>query len=315
MQMKRAMSFLTISHPGGQLLLPALIQKMNKLLLKRLLLTVLVIAVSASALLAQVDVTGRVTDARDNSGLSGVNVTVKGTRTGTTTDRDGRFRISAPANSVLVFSSVGFAEKEVRVTDGIINVSLDLAQQNLREVVVTGYTTQTRKQYTGSITKISGDEVNLQPIASLEQLLQGKSSGLLIQSQSGQPGSAASVTIRGKGSVLGGTQPLYIMDGIQITAADFQTINPADIETYNVLKDAVATAQYGSRGANGVIVVTTKKGANAKTKINYDYQYGVQSLPESKLKLLTSAEKLDYEVNYDRPDGLNPFGWTQEDID
>ncbi len=282
---------------------------------KRLLLLFFVMLSLSSSLLAQTEVTGRVTDARDNSALSGVNVAVKGTRTGTTTDRDGRFRLSVPANATLVFSNVGFAEKEVSVTGGTMNVSLDIAQQNLREVVVTGYTTQTRKQYTGSISKVAGDEVNLQPIASLEQLLQGKSPGLLIQSQSGQPGSAASVTVRGKGSVLGGTQPLYIMDGIQITAADFQGINPADIETYNVLKDAVATAQYGSRGANGVIVVTTKKGQNAKTKINYDYQYGVQSLPESRLKLMTSAEKLDYEVNYDRPDGLNPFGWTQADID
>ena len=283
--------------------------------MKRLFVLLFALVTTAYSLYAQVDVSGRVTDARDNSPLSGVNVTVKGSRTGTATDRDGRFRISAPANSILVFSNVGFAEKEARITGGNLDVSLDLAQQNLSEVVVTGYTTLNKKQYTGSVAKVSGEEVNLQPIASLEQLLQGKTPGLLIQSQSGQPGSAASVTIRGKGSVLGGTQPLYIMDGTQITAADFSTINPADIETYSVLKDAVATAQYGSRGANGVIVVTTKKGRNAKTVINYDYQYGVQQLPKSKLVLMNSAEKIDYEVNYDRPDGLNPFGWSQAEID
>ena len=130
--------------------------------------------------------------------------------------------------------------------------------------MITGYTTQTKRQYTGSVSKIDGSEVNLQPIASLEQLLQGKSPGLLIQSQSGQPGSAASVTIRGKGSVLGGTQPLYIVDGIEVTRGRFPGINPGDIESYNVLKDAVTTSQYGSRGANGVIVVTTKRGQKYK---------------------------------------------------
>jgi TonB-dependent starch-binding outer membrane protein SusC len=283
--------------------------------MKRLFVLLFALVTTAYTLYAQVDVSGRVTDARDNSPLSGVNVTVKGSRTGTATDRDGRFRISASSNAVLVFSNVGFADKEARITGGALNISLDLVQQNLQEVIVTGYTTQNKKQYTGSVAKVSGDDVNLQPIASLEQLLQGKTPGLLVQSQSGQPGSAASVTIRGKGSVLGGTQPLYIMDGSQITAADFATINPGDIETYSILKDAVATAQYGSRGANGVIVITTKKGKNAKTVINYDYQYGVQQLPKSKVILMNSAEKLDYEVNYDRPDGLNPFGWSPDEID
>ncbi len=283
--------------------------------MKRLLLIFLVLFATTATVFAQRDVSGRVTDARDNSPLPGVSVTVKGTRTGTTTGTDGRFRLSVPANATLVFSIVGFEEKEVKASGGEIVLSMDVAQQSLREVVITGYTTQTRKQYTGSVGKVSGDDVTTQPIASLEQLIQGKTPGVLIQSQSGQPGSAASVTIRGKGSVLGGTQPLYIMDGVQITAADFATINPADIETYNILKDAVATAQYGSRGANGVIVITTKRGRNAKTVINYDYQYGVQELPKSKLELMSSAEKLNYEVNYDRPDGLNPFGWSPDEID
>lgn len=265
---------------------------------------------------AQTQVSGIVTDARDNAPLPGVSVSVKGTRTGTTTGADGRYSISAPANATLVFSIVGYTSQEVSIAGGQFNVQLQEAESNdLREVIITGYTTQTKRTYTGSATKVSGAEVNLQPIASLEQLLQGKSPGLLIQSQSGQPGSAANVTIRGKGSVLGGTQPLYIVDGIQVTAADFGTINPTDIETYNVLKDAVSTSQYGSRGANGVIVVTTKRGRNAKTVINYDYQYGVQQMPESKLKLMNSREKLDYEMNYDRPDGLNPFGWTQAEAD
>lgn len=269
----------------------------------------------AALIWAQTDVRGKVTDARDNAPLSGVSVTVKGSRTGTTTNQTGDYFLSAPANATLVFSIVGFTSQEVPVSSGSFDIKLAVVQNDLQEVVITGYTSLNKKQYTGSVSKVSGEDVRLQPVASFEQLLQGKSTGLLVQSQSGQPGSAASVTIRGKGSVLGGTQPLYIVDGIQVAAADFQSINPADIETYNVLKDAVSTSQYGSRGANGVIVVTTRRGRNAKTVINYDYQYGVQQLPESKLKLMNSAEKIDYEMNYDRPEGRNPFGWTQAEAD
>jgi len=132
---------------------------------RTLLFSLLILALSASAF-AQQDVTGIVTDARDNSPLSGVSVFVKGTRTGTTTGKDGRFRISAPANSVLVFSFTGFSDKEAAVDGSTLNVSLAVSQTSLQEVVVTGYTTQTKKQYTGSVSKVAGSEVNLQPVAS-----------------------------------------------------------------------------------------------------------------------------------------------------
>src|SRR5690349_4500521 len=163
---------------------------------------------------------------------------------------------------------------------------------SLSEVVITGYTTQTRRQSPGSISRIKADEIKMQPVGSFEQQLQGKAQGLLVQVGSGQPGAAADVTIRGKTSVLGSTQPLYIVDGIQITAADFQSMNPSDFESINILKDAVATAQYGSRGANGVIVITTRRGVNSKTKVTYDFQYGIGRLPENKLELMTSKEKI-----------------------
>jgi TonB-linked SusC/RagA family outer membrane protein len=255
----------------------------------------------------------------NNQPLAGATVNVKATNTNVVTDADGNFTITAPLNSTLVISYSGYQTVERTFNGTQVNdvvIVLKPVESSLAEVVVTGYTTQTRRQYTGSVARISGAEVALQPIASLEQLLQGKSPGLLIQSQSGQPGSAASVTIRGKGSVLGGTQPLFIVDGIQVTEADFQGLNPADIESYNVLKDAVTTSQYGSRGANGVIVVTTKRGANGKTRFTYDVQYGVQVLPKNKLVLMTPAQHLDYEVNYDRPIyGLNPFGWSPGDVD
>lgn len=285
--------------------------------MKRLLLLVaLTITVFLNAG-AQREVTGKVADARDGAGLPGASVRVKGKSTGTSTAADGTYRIQAGSNETLVFSSIGFIEKEMAASAAIVDVALEFADQPiLREVVITGYTTQSRREATASIGKISGADVKFQPVASFDQLLQGKTPGVLIQSQSGQPGAAASnITIRGKGSVLASTQPLFIVDGIQVTGADFQSINPADIETYSVLKDAVATSQYGSRGANGVIVVTTRRGANGKTKISYDFQYGIGQLPKNKLRLMNSKEKIKFETEYDHPYGMNFYGWTPEEAD
>ncbi|MDB5202378.1 MAG: TonB-dependent receptor [Ferruginibacter sp.] len=265
---------------------------------------------------AQRVVSGIVTDAQDGSLLSGVSVRISGSGGGTSTAIDGRYSLTVPDNARLLFSLVDYADLSIMSGTGTsLNVSLTQVRKNLQEVVVTGYNTQTRRQSTSSIARVAGDDVKSQPIGSFEQMLQGKAPGILIQSQSGQPGSAATVTIRGKGSVLGSTDPLYIMDGVQISSSDFQSVNASDIETYNVLKDAMGTAQYGSRGANGVIVITTKRGVNKKTVVNYDVQFGVAQLPKSKLELFTSAEKIDYELNYDRPDGKNPFGWTPEQAD
>ncbi len=285
--------------------------------MKRLQLLLAMMIMFSSIAFAQREVTGRVTDARDGSALAGASVRVKGNSSGTSTDADGRFRIQVPANGVLLVSSIGFTEKEIIVTGATVDIVLNVADQgNLREVVVVGYTTQSRREATASVGKVDGALVKFQPIASFDQLLQGKSTGVLIQAQSGQPGAAASnITIRGKGSVLASTQPLFIVDGIQVTGADFQSLNPADVESYSILKDAVGTSQYGSRGANGVIVVTTRRGANAKTRITYDYQYGIGQLPENKLRLMTSAEKINFELNYDHPYGMNFYGWSPAEAD
>jgi len=259
-------------------------------------------------------ITGKVTDA-NGAPLSGVSVTVKGGKRGTTTGPDGQFRISAPAGSVLVISNVGYADREVSVENASANIILEQSSRSLQEVIVTGYGTQNKKQVTGSISKISGDEIKMQPLGSFDKALQGKIPGLLSLSQSGQPGSPAVVTIRGQGSINGSTDPLYIIDGVQVNAGDFATINPGDIESFTILKDAASTAIYGSRGANGVIVITTKRGVSGKTKVDYDFQYGYSELPTDRLKLMTSAEKLQYEF-YDRPDfGPNPFGWTPAEVD
>jgi TonB-linked SusC/RagA family outer membrane protein len=261
-------------------------------------------------------VTGSVTQSDDGAPLAGVTVTVKGTNDATSTGPDGSFSISVSgANPVLVFSSVGFLTKEVTVGSGPVNVQLSKGSSSMEEVVVTGYTQQARRKLTGSVARVVGDEIKLQPVGSFDKALQGKVPGLLSQSQTGQPGAAAQVVIRGKGSLQGTIAPLFIIDGVQVTAADFSSLNPGDIETYSVLKDASAVAIYGSRGANGVIVITTKRGASGKTQVNYDFQYGYSELPDNKLRLMTSAEKLQYEF-YDRPFyGDNPFQWTPAEVD
>lgn len=282
--------------------------------MKKIPLLIVMIIACCSFALAQQVVTGKVTDA-NGTPLAGVSVSVKGGKRGTTTGPDGTFRISAPSGAVLVFTNVGYTDKEVSVANGSGNIILEQSARSLQEVIVTGYGTQNKKQVTGSISKISGDEIKMQPLGSFDKALQGKIPGLLSQSQSGQPGSPAVVTIRGQGSINGSTDPLYIIDGVQVNAGDFATINPGDIESFTVLKDASSTAIYGSRGANGVIVITTKRGISGKTRIDYDFQYGYSELPTDRLKLMTSAEKLQYEF-YDRPDyGPNPFGWTPAEVD
>lgn len=286
--------------------------------MKKIYLVVMALLGSFMLLQAQRSVTGKVADAKDGMPLAGVTVGLKDGRSLGITDAQGNFSVQVPQGSrSLLLSMIGFADMEVTIGTTPLDIKMSAGKTvALTEVIVTGYTTQSRREATASVAKISGQEVKLQPIASFDQLLQGKAPGVLVQSQSGQPGSSASnITIRGKGSVLASTQPLFIVDGIQVTGADFQSISPADIENYSILKDAVATSQYGSRGANGVIVVTTKRGANTKTKINYDFQYGIGQLPENKLKLMSSAEKIHFERDYDHLYGSNFFGWTDAEAD
>jgi len=282
--------------------------------MKKRILLLAIVCIAFFSVNAQREVTGRVTDANGGP-LVGVSVNIKGTSKGTATGPDGIFRLLAAPDNVIVFTIIGYADKEVTADNTSLTVVMEQSQRSLTEVVINGYAPQNKRQVAGSIAKLSGDEVKLTPIGSFDKALQGRVPGLLSQSQSGQPGAAAVVTIRGKGSINGNNTPLYIIDGIQVNAADFATINPGDIESYNILKDATSTSIYGSRGANGVIVITTKKGVSGKTQVNYDFQYGSSQLPTNKLKLMNSAEKLQYEF-YDRPDnGPNPFGWTPDEVD
>jgi TonB-dependent starch-binding outer membrane protein SusC len=257
-------------------------------------------------------VSGKVTSMEDGGGLPGVNVMLKGSNIGTTTDLNGSYRISIPsAGGVLIFSFIGLATEEVNVgSRSIIDVSMKNDLKQLSEVVVTGYATQTQREVVGSVTAINARTISEMPMATFDQALQGRAPGVLIQAQSGQPGAAANVLIRGRGSVLGSNNPLFILDGIEISAGDFATLNQNDFESISVLKDAISTSQYGSRGANGVIVITTKKGQTGKAKLNYDVQTGFSRAPINRLELMNSAEKLEYELA-----NGNPYDWTPAELE
>ena len=219
-------------------------------------------------------ITGKVADENDE-GLPGVNILVKGTTIGTVTDVDGNYRLTvSDAAAVLVFSSVGYETEEVIVgTQNTINLKMTPDVQSLSEIVVVGYGTQERAKVTGAISTISSEEINALPVPSLDAALQGRAAGVTV-TNTGAPGANPIVRIRGIGTV-GNNDPLYVIDGMP--AGGLNSINPNDIESISILKDASTAAIYGSRGANGVIMVTTKKGTEGRTRVNIDSYYGIQN--------------------------------------
>jgi TonB-linked SusC/RagA family outer membrane protein len=228
---------------------------------------------------------GKVTDDK-GVGIPQASVLVKGTTVGTTTAADGSFSISIPATGkTLVVSSLNFSPQEVSITGKTaVTVSLTSSSQNLEEVVVVGYGTQRKSEVTSSISKVSGDQVANTPLSSVDQALQGKAAGVQSVTFSGQPGANQAIRIRGIGSYSASAQPLFVVDGIQINSGDLSRettttnvlaqLNPDDVESISILKDASATSIYGARGANGVIVITTKGGKAGKTKFNVSTEVG-----------------------------------------
>jgi TonB-dependent starch-binding outer membrane protein SusC len=194
-------------------------------------------------------------------------------------------------------SYVGFETQEVSIGNGNVEIRLVVNSKEGIEVVVTGYKARSKREFAGSAGVVQGEKIRATPIASFDQILQGNTTGISVRANSGQPGNAGSVIIRGRGSLAGSDEPIYIVDGIQIAAADFSLINPNDIENVSVLKDAVAASVYGSRGGNGVIVVTTKKGKEGKTNLEIDSYVGFSTFPELRdFRLMNSNEKIDYEL-------------------
>jgi len=257
--------------------------------MRKLVTIALCVVLAVTQIAAQTrTVRGKITDDK-NSPIPNASVLVKGTTTGTTSGADGSFSINvAPTAKVLVISSLNFTTQEVGIgAKTSINVALVSSAENLQEVVVVGYGTQKKSEATSSISKVSGEKVANVPLSSVDQVLQGKVAGLQSVTFSGQPGANQSIRIRGIGSYTASAQPLYVIDGIQINSGDLSRattttnvlaqLNPDDIESVSVLKDAAATSIYGSRGGNGVIVITTKKGKAGKTKFNVSAEVGNNS--------------------------------------
>lgn len=256
--------------------------------------------------LAQTVITGQVTDA-DGNALANASVTIQGSKTGTTTANDGSYRISVPAGTkALVFSYTGMRTQTVPINGrSAINVSLILSGNTLDEVVVTGINRVRRSQYAGAATKIQENDIKNRPFGSLDQALQGLAPGLVVLTSSGQPGTSATTIIRGQGSIEGGTEPLYIVDGVPMEQGVFQGLNPNDFVSIDVLRDATATALYGSRASAGVIVVTTRRGTPGKLKVSYSGQFGVKSKPDFAFRPMNTTELFKAQSDYGKVTGDN----------
>jgi TonB-dependent starch-binding outer membrane protein SusC len=250
-----------------------------------------------------IQVTGVVTDEQDVP-LPGVSVLVKNTTTGTTTDGEGKFSISAPdQNSILVFSFIGYEVQEVTVGEQTsVNIRMQPDITSLDEVVVIGYGEVKKSDLTGSVASIKSEDINAYPATNLMQSLAGRAPGVQIMQNTGAPGSPLSVRIRGTNSVLGGNEPLYVVDGFPYSGGP-TLLNNADIESIEVLKDASATAIYGSRGANGVVIITTKRGKSGATRVEYDGYYGWQQL-RKKIDLMNAREYAEFYNEQAANDGV-----------
>jgi TonB-dependent starch-binding outer membrane protein SusC len=256
---------------------PAFSQLFGALKRTALILTLLILAM-LPAMAQNVTVKGRITNEK-NQPVVGASVVVKGTTTGTATDNDGQYQISAPANGTLVISSIGYPDKEIAIANQTTHdISLTANSSDLEQVVVVGYGTQRREAVTGSVASIGGDKLRDIPSPNISQSLQGRLPGVDISQTSTRPGATMQIRIRGIRSLTADNNPLIVLDGIPFIGS-LADINPNDIKTIDVLKDASATAIYGSRGANGVILITTDKGSrNRKPRINYSGYHGIQTV-------------------------------------
>jgi TonB-dependent starch-binding outer membrane protein SusC len=252
-------------------------------------------------------VNGQVRDSESGDPLFGVGVLEKGTVNGTLTDFDGRFTLTVPDGSIIVITYVGYQTQEVVANANEISVILELGLQ-LQEFVVTGYQEIAREKMTGSVATITPASLEKFSMTSFDQILQGKAPGLLVLGGSGQPGAPAGrVQIRGQGSIAGGNAPIYIVDGIPLNYSNYSALNSRDFESISVLKDASSASLYGARGANGVIVVTTKKGRPGQTAVNYSTSFGFSTFIEPNYGVMSSSEKLALE-NYYASIGLQGVG-------
>ena len=273
-------------------------------LLRTVVLTLCLFMGVGLAAAAQLTVKGTVTQASDGEPLAGVSIVVKGTSQGVTTDFDGNYTITVEEGTTLVFSYVGCQTREIKATQSHMDVDLLDNAEVLDEVVVVGYGVQKKKLVTGATAQIKGEEIAKLNTTSPLQAMQGQLPGVNISSSSGQPGSGMKVTIRGLGTI-GNASPLYLIDGI---GGDISTLNPNDIESIDVLKDAASAAIYGAQAANGVVLITTKQGKEGRTKVTFDGYFGWQSAPR-KMPMLNSREYMTIMDEQALNSGLEAWNW------
>ena len=289
---------------------------LNTIIATALLLLPLTALAGLSGQQDEIKVSGTVTDAAGEP-LAGVSVIIEGTMTGVSTGVEGEYSINAAVGQTLRFSFIGFKSLEIKVTKARYDIVLEEEAQTIDHVVVTGYSNVEIRKSTGAVAIISGEDLKDNPLKNMDQLLQGKLAGVNVQMTSGRPGAVAKVRIRGTNTITGNAEPLWVIDGVpmqknfsapsvnrsQLKSGDFDNIfatgigniNPNDIESITVLKDAAAAAIYGSQAASGVIVVTTKRGKAGKTDVSYMGSVTVQTKPSRDANLMNSSEKLAWE--------------------
>lgn len=258
--------------------------------MKKIILVLFILASALAANAQMLRVSGVVKSLEDGQPLPGVSVLAKGTTAGIITDLEGKYTLNISGNSTLVFSFIGMKSQEIEVNNrSVINVDLTSDVNLMDEIVVVGYGTQKKSLVTGAIAKVSGEDLKKATDMRVTQALQGKTAGVVISNNSGQPGDQLSVRIRGTGTN-GDAEPLYIVDGLPMSGAGLDFLNSSDVESIEILKDAASCAIYGARGANGVVLITTKTGIKgSKMSVSYDGYYGIQN-PWKKLPLLNTSE-------------------------
>lgn len=296
---------------------------MSKLILRKTLvriseavvaLCLLLPALSMQAAAApKISVSGTVTSQVDNEPLIGVSVRIKGSSQGVATDIDGKYALQAEKGQVLQLTYIGYKPVEVTIDRAVIDVTMQEDFTTLDDVVVVGYGTMKRSDITGSVVSVGADEIKKTVVTSVDQALQGRAAGVQVTQNSGSPGGGISVAIRGTNS-LNGNEPLYVIDGVAVDGKSsdgktsaLSTINPSDIVSMEVLKDASATAIYGSRASNGVVLITTKRGQAGKTRVTYEGYYALQQIP----KRLETMNLREYAVLYN--ERVDVLGWGERE--
>ncbi len=259
---------------------------------------------------------GKVSDAIDGTPIAGATITGKGSNLATVTNADGTFELDVPSSvSTLVISFIGFTTIELPVTADLSDIRLSENQSSLSEVVVVGFGTKIKKDLTGNIARVKGDEVSYTPVANFNQALQGRAAGVFVESNSGRVGEGVKVRVRGSGSISASNSPLYVIDGIPISesansGSSLPDINFNDVESFEILKDASAAAIYGSRAANGVVLITTRQGKAGATRVNVNAQYGFNK-PTNNREFLNAQQYIELfreaAINSDNIDGIDPL--------